>query len=208
MKSLLYFIFFWEFYHDKIPKELQEGDDPLRFGRMSLELLDKPIEDICRRYVEIVGLATYRVFDDDVVFASLDIGQMRNVLINNLYKSYNAPKRFSVVFDVLNAGGDNTSSYITDNVISIGGSSTDKSILSSVGSFFAIYDTNADISFLSGESMSKLYGDNNNDGDKLVTELTVGCNPTLVGCTVVYIKGFPVVVVKLATIKASIVILY
>ena len=62
-------------------------------------------------------------------------------------------------------GSENTSDYIANNVIPIGGTLTDKTILSSSTAFYAIYDTNTNISFWSGESMSRLYGDNNNDGD-------------------------------------------
>ena len=57
---LLYFIFFWELFHDKITNEPvyhRDGFDFNEIGRMSFELLDKPLEDIFKRYVEVVDHA-------------------------------------------------------------------------------------------------------------------------------------------------------
>ena len=105
---LLYFIFFWELFHDKITNEPvyhRDGFDFNEIGRMSFELLDKPLEDIFKRYVEVVDHVTFHVFDDDVDIASLKIDGMRNLLINNLYRAYHAPDRFSVVFDILDERG-------------------------------------------------------------------------------------------------------
>ena len=109
---LLNFIYFWELYHDSIIEEYDAVMDINALGRMSLDLLDKPLADIYKRYLEITNLATYHVFDDDVNFASLSINEMRYVLINNLYRAYHAPNRFGAVFELIKAEGIEFDSFI------------------------------------------------------------------------------------------------
>ena len=97
---LLYFIYFWELYHDK---DIQQRNinylNPK--GKLSIDLLDKPLSDIFNSDSEIMGLATYHVFDDDVDFNALSIAQVKDLFLNNLYRAYHSQNRFSDVMDII-----------------------------------------------------------------------------------------------------------
>ena len=120
---LLNYIYFWELYHDTVTHEASIRDYNVDPGRMSVDLLDKPLAEIYKRYLEITNLATYHVFDDDVDFNSLSTEEMRNVLINNLYRAYHAQGRFGVVFDILKGDGIEFDSFMgyEDYIYSIRG---------------------------------------------------------------------------------------
>ena len=102
---LLYYIFFWELYHNKDTSEFAFNHPNPKVGTLPVDLLDKPLADIYKRYTEILNHVTFHIFDEDIDFTSLSINDMRNVLINNLYRAYNAPNRFQIVFDFLNERG-------------------------------------------------------------------------------------------------------
>ena len=66
-----------------------------------LNINNQRISYLVKLYNEIMGYAIYHVFDDKIDLNALNINQMKDLFLNNLYRAYHCPDRYSGVFDIL-----------------------------------------------------------------------------------------------------------
>ncbi|WP_295617434.1 hypothetical protein [uncultured Methanobrevibacter sp.] len=89
--QLAYFINFWDTYNNN-------KRNP---NILNMKLYKNKIGYFAEIYHEIMDLAIYHVFDDKIDLNALNINQMKDLFLNNLYRAYHSSERFGCVFDIL-----------------------------------------------------------------------------------------------------------